>query len=79
MDNEKENIIYVKMAEKKTDWAEFLITGLAIIGGTLLFANLFKAFSTPKTVYRCPNCNGVIEKYHQPDCPHCGINLEWDF
>jgi len=57
-----------------------ILIGLAAIGGTLLAAELFKAFSKPITVYRCPNCDGAIsaKKRGIKNCPYCNIDLEWE-
>lgn len=44
-EQEKHEYIYVKMADKKTNWGEAIIAGLGILGGALLSIELLKMFA----------------------------------
>lgn len=51
--------------------------GWVALGAILLGALLLKAIVDPKTtIYRCPNCNLVIQK-NSLICPRCKTQLQW--
>ena len=63
------------MNTEKEDFWESLFKAGALLGGLWLAADLIKALSNK--VYRCPNCNNIIQKRANP-CPHCGVSLTWN-
>jgi rubrerythrin len=66
--------VNVMVTEKENFWESLFKAG-AFIGGIWLAAEIIKALS--KRVYRCPNCNNVIQERANP-CPYCGVSLTWN-
>ena len=63
---------------ERDDLIRALITGAAIVAGTVAVAKILegvKARTGPKFV-PCPNCNNQIAENASP-CPHCGVQLTW--
>lgn len=73
---EKNETIYIEMANNKSNWLETLFKGAALIGGAWLTIELLKAFSRKVTVYSCPVCNVDIT-YNETPCHNCSSDLEW--
>ena len=62
---------------KEDNWFTTLLKIGAVIGGAWIAIETIKAFSKPKTVYSCPNCNTDIE-YGIKECNNCHVSLSWE-
>ena len=61
--------------EKRSNWVENLMIGIAVLGAAWIVIALVKAFGKKVMVYDCPQCRYKVE-WGTKICPRCKTEME---